>query len=309
MKKLAITNNVTRMFGRASLVAKKYSPEILIVAGIAGTVVSTVMACKATTKVSAVIEDAKKQIDTVHEVLETPELNEKYSQEDSKKDLTIIYAKTGVELVKLYGPAVIMGVASIGCILTSHNIIRKRNVALAAAYATVDQGFKEYRSRVVERFGEELDKELKYNIKAKEIEERIVDEDGNETVEKKTVNVAGPHINSMYARCFDETCTGWVRDSELNLYFLKQVEEWATKKLEKYGHLTLNEVYEKIGFQKTRAGAEVGWIYDEERPIGDNRVNFFIHDLHDENKRAFVNGYEKSIWVDFNVDGYILDKI
>lgn len=309
MKKLTIVDSMTRKLGKASLTVKKYSPEILIVTGVVGVIGSTILACKATTKVSAVIEEAKKQVDTVHEVLETPELKDKYTQEDSKKDLAIIYAKTGWELAKLYGPAVIVGTASIGCILTSHNIIRKRNVALAAAYATVDQGFKEYRNRVVERFGEELDKELRYNIKAKEIEERVVDDDGNESVEKKTVSVADPSVHSMYARCFDETCAGWTRDAEMNLYFLRQVEEWATKKLKRYGHLTLNEVYEKIGFQKTRAGAEVGWIYDEEHPIGDNRVDFLIYDLHDERKRAFVNGYEKSIWVDFNVDGYILDKI
>ena len=113
----------------------------------------------------------------------------------------------------------------------------------------------------------------------------------------------------MYAKCFDETCKGFQDDAELNKYFLLQVEEWATGKLKRQGHLTLNEVYEKIGFQKTIAGAEVGWIYDEEYPIGDNKVDFQIFDLHNEAKRAFVNGYEKAIWVDFNVDGYILDKI
>lgn len=309
MRKITIMDNVSRSLGRARLTVKKYSPEILLVSGIVGVVATTVMACKATTKVSTIIDDAKKQIDTVHEVLETPELEGKYTQEDSKKDLTIIYAKTGLELVKLYGPAVLMGVASIGCILTSHNIIHKRNAALAAAYATVDQGFKEYRNRVVERFGKELDKELRYNIKAQEVEEIVVDEKGNETVEKKTVYVASPNPYSMYAKCFDETCKGYQDDAELNKYFLMQVEEWATAKLKRQGHLTLNEVYEKIGFQKTRAGAEVGWIYDEEYPIGDNKVDFQIFDLHNEAKRAFVNGYEKAIWVDFNVDGYILDKI
>jgi hypothetical protein len=309
MKKITIVDSASRAFGRALITAKKYSPEILIVAGVVGTVVSTVMACKATTKVGSVIEIAKDQVDTIHEVLDTPELQDKYTKDDGKKDLAIVYAKTGMELVKLYGPAVVMGAASIGCILTSHNIVRKRNIALAAAYATVDQGFKEYRGRVIERFGEELDKELKYNIKAEEVEERVVDEEGNETVETKTVAVADPSPYSMYARCFDDTCSGWTRDAEMNLYFLMQVQEWANKKLRRYGHLTLNEVYEKIGFQKTRAGAEVGWVFDENNPNGDNYVTFHIHDLHDKNKRAFVNGYEKSIWVDFNVDGYILDLL
>lgn len=303
-------SSIARAFHKTGFQLKKHSPEILIVTGTVGVVASAVMACKATTKLSGILEKAKNEIDTIHECTENPELlpeGTKYTAEDGKKDLTIVYAKTGLELVKLYAPAVTLGALSLGAIISSNNILRKRNVALAAAYTAVDKGFKEYRGRVVERFGKELDRELRYNIKAREIEEKVVDEDGKEKVVKKTVQVADLNEPSVYARCFDETCLGWDRDPEYNLFFIRQRQEEANKRLRTEGYLYLNDVYEMLGFQKSKAGQIVGWVYDEECPNGDNYIDFGIYDLNDEQKRNFVNGLEQSIWLDFNVDGNIYD--
>lgn len=310
MNKMELFKNVTRNFNKTSLKLKKYSPEILVVAGVVGTVASAVMACKATTKVGQIMDKAKKDIKLIHDSVEHPEnLPEEYTVEDSKKDLAIVYAHTGLDLIKLYGPSVALGALSIASILTSNNILRKRNVAIAAAYTVVDSGFKEYRGRVIERFGEELDKELKLNIKAKEFEETVVDGKGKEKTVKKTVNVAEPNEYSDYARCFDDGCAGWDKDSEYNLMFLRHQQNHANELLRSKGYLFLNDVYDMLGIPRTRAGQVVGWIYDEKNPIGDNYVDFGIYDITREKNRDFVNGYERSIWLDFNVDGNILDLI
>ena len=161
---------------KVGLQIQKHSPEILVTVGVIGTVASTVMACKATTKVSVILEETKEKVDQVHTVLESDEYTEEeYSVEDSKKDLAIIYAQSAVKFAKLYGPSILLGAASISCILASHRILTKRNVALAAAYAGLDKGFKNYRKNVVERFGEAVDRELKYNIKAQKITDIEVD--------------------------------------------------------------------------------------------------------------------------------------
>ena len=308
MKKPAFMNNVSRTIHRAGFKIKKHSPEILVVAGVIGTVASAVMACKATLKVHDVVDQAREDIADIHEATEkgvTPS-GAPYTVEDSKKELTIVYAHTGVKLVKLYAPAVVIGALSITGIVASHQILRKRNVALAAAYATVDTGFKEYRSRVVERFGKELDRELKYNIKAKEVEAVVVNEDGSETTTKQTVEVVENHtLGSQYAVIFDDGCKGWSKDPEMNKFTLLQVQNWANEKLKAKGYLFLNDVYEMLGIPKTKAGHVVGWLYDEKHPVGDNFVDFGIFDIYDERKRAFVNGYERNIVVDFNVDGDI----
>lgn len=309
MKKLEIMNGLNRTFGRAGLKLKKYSPEILVGVGIVGTVTSAVMACKATLKIDDALAETKENLNKTHTYVEEYGYSEKYTEEDHKKDTTIIYAKAGIELVKLYAPSVILGTVSITAILAGHNVLRKRNVALAAAYATIDKGFKEYRGRVIERFGEELDRELKYNIKAKEIEETVVNEDGTETTVKKTVNVAEPSMYSDYARFFDDGCQGWTKDPEFNLMFLKDQQRFANDLLKSKGHLFLNEVYDMLGIPRSQAGQVVGWIYDEKHPVGDNFVDFGIYDLYNEKKRDFVNGYERTILLDFNVDGDILKMI
>ena len=309
MTATTIVNSVTRNIHKMGFKFRKHSPEILIVAGVIGTVASAVMACKATLKLNDVLDEAKETVEKIHECAENPEMKEQYSEEDSKKDLAIVYAQTGLKLAKLYGPSILLGAASLGCVFASNNIIRKRNVALAAAYATVDKGFKEYRGRVVERFGKAVDKELKYNIKAKEIEERIVDESGNEKAVTKTIDVADPNFTSDYARFFDDGCTGWDKDPEISLMFLKQQQNYANEMLKARGYLFLNEVYDMLGIPRSKAGQVVGWVYDEYGTVGDNFVDFGIYDTHSERKRAFVNGYERVILLDFNVDGNILDYI
>ena len=310
MKNLAIVNSMTRNLHKVGFKFKKHSPEILVVAGVVGTVASAVMACKATLKVNDILEETKVEIEKVTTVVADETISEeKYSEQDAKKDLAIIYAHTGIKFVKLYGPSIILGTLSITGILASNNILRKRNIALAAAYKAIDTGFKEYRSRVVERFGEELDKELRYNVKAKEIKEKVVDENGKEKTVKKTINVADPNFYSDYARCYDDGCKGWVKDSEYNLMFLRNTQSFMNEKLRAQGYLFLNDVYDALGIPRSKAGQVVGWIYDEKNPNGDNFVDFGIYDLYKEGSRDFVNGYERTIWLDFNVDGPILDLI
>lgn len=312
MAKLEFMNTVTRNLHRVGFKIKKHSPEILVGAGIVGVVTSGVMACKATTKLDEVLSEPKEKIDKIHELIEHPELvpeGKEYTEEDSKKDLTIMYVQSAVKVVKLYAPSVILGTVSIAAILGGHRILKKRNIALAAAYTTIDKSFKEYRGRVVERFGEELDKELRYNIKAKEIEETVVNEDSAETTVTKTVNVSEMGEYSDYAKFFDDGCTGWTKDPEFNLMFLKDQQRYANDLLQSKGHLFLNEVYDMLGIPRTQAGQIVGWIYDEKHPIGDNKVDFGIYNTYNEANRNFVNGYERTILLDFNVDGNILDMI
>lgn len=310
--KTELMNNVTRSLHKVGLKVKKHSPEILVAVGVVGTVTSVVLACKATLKVNEIIDETKELVDDIHEGVEGKKYlpdGAEYTQEDANRDLAIVYIQTGWKFVKLYGPAVAVGAVSIGCMLASNNILRKRNVALAAAFTAVDSSFKEYRGRVIERFGKDLDRELRYNIKAKEIEERIVDENGNETTVTKTVEVMDPNVHSIYSVVFCEGNLGWTRNAELNKVFLIQQQNYANDRLKTRGYLTLNEVYEMVGAQTTAYGQLAGWVYTEDSSVGDNFVDFGIFDIYNEKACDFVNGLEKSIILDFNCIGNILDYI
>lgn len=306
MKKTKLMTTLNSSFNKAGFKLKKHSPEILIVTGVAGIITSTVLACKATTKVSAILEKAKEDVNAIHDCAANESLAEEYTPKDAKKDMSIVYVQTGIKIIKLYIPAVTLGFLSIGSILASNNILRKRNVAMAAAYATVDKGFKEYRNRVVERFGEEVERELKHNIKTIKVDTVVIDENGKEKKVKETVQVTGePNEYSDYARFFDDGCTGWEKNSEYNLMFLRAQQQYANDKLKANGYLYLNDVYDMLGIPKTKAGQIVGWIYNSKDPIGDNYVDFGIYDTNRERTKDFVNGYEKTILLDFNVDGNI----
>lgn len=302
-----------RTTNKIGLILKKNSPKILMGVGIAGSVVSTVLACKATLKVKDILDEKNETVKQIHNCVEDETVD--YNEEDKKKDLTILYAQTGVKLAKLYLPSIALGALSIASIVSGYKILNKRNVALAAAYTVVDKGFKNYRKNVVERFGEEVDRELRHNIKAKQIEEKYIDKDGNEKTRKKKVyeisedKKPGEGI-SEYAKFFDEWNTDeHSKDPEYNLMFLRKQQDYANEVLKHQGYLFLNEVYDMLGIPRTQAGQVVGWIYDENNPTGDNYVDFGIYDLHDQQKRDFVNGLERNILLDFNVDGVIYDKI
>lgn len=310
-KKFLKKTNISRAFGKAKLQLKKHSPEILVISGVVGTVAAGVMACKATTKASDILEEMHESMNQIHKVNEMAKENENisYDENDLKKDTTMVYVQTGVKFAKLYGPSLAVGILSITSILVGHNILRKRNLALAAAYTTVSNSFKAYRGRVADRFGDDVEYQLRHGIKAEEVEETVVDDDGNEKTVKKTIDVMDPNKVSDFARIFDDGNIGWEKDSEHNLAFLKMQQNYANDILKTRGYLFLNEVYEMLGFNKTKAGQVVGWIFDESDPKCDNFVDFGIYRGESPAVRAFVNGDERSILLDFNVDGNILDRV
>ena len=312
MNKTQIMATVSGKMSRVVFSLKKHSPEILVVAGITGTVASAVMACKATTKIDTILDETERSVNTVHHYMKDPAMIEsgRYSEEDGKKDLAIIYTQTAVKMIKLYAPSVALGALSLTCILASNNILKKRNVALAAAYATIDKGFKEYRSRVIERFGETVDHEIRHNIKAQTFEETVTDENGKTKKVKTKVDITEtPNTYSDYARFFDEASSYWEKDSEYNLMFLRAQQQYANDKLRANGRLFLNEVYDMLDIPRTKAGQVVGWIYDDKNPTGDNYVDFGIYNTNRAVTRELMNGYERVILLDFNVDGNVWDNM
>ena len=304
INKNALVEKASRTFCKAGLKLKKHSPEILVVGGVVGLVTSGVMACKATTKLSAILDDSKEQIELFDKVAANPEMvKEEYTVEDAEKDKKIVRVQTAVKVAKLYAPSIAVGVVSIGAIFASNNIMRKRNVALGAAYATVDRAFKDYRNRVVDRFGEELDKELRYNLKTKEVKETVEDENGKKKTVKRNIKYMDSAMPSEFAVIYDDGCAGWTKDPEDNKFFLIQQQRYANERLKRRGYLSLNEVYELLGFPSTKAGQVVGWLYDCKDPNykGDNFVDFGLYNVDCEPNRDFVNGYERNIILDFNV--------
>jgi len=282
---------VTRAIARNQLLLQKNSPHILFGAGVIGVVGSTVLACRATLKMDEVLEEAKEKIDHATH-LDHPD----YSETDRRKDVNIVRVQTVVKIARLYGPAVVIGAASIACLTKSHQILSSRNAGLTAAYAALEKGFNEYRARVISKYGEDEDRDLRYGTREIETEVRG---------KKKKITRVGLGEPSIYARFFDVSSPSWSKEPEYNLIFLKCQQNYANDLLHARGHVFLNEVYDMLGIPRSKAGAVVGWLLG----VGDDFINFGVFDDRSDKARDFVNGFEGSILLDFNVDGVVYDRI
>lgn len=297
-----IVKSATNALSKTKFQLQKHQPEIMVIGGVIGGVVAAVMACKATTKASEVLAESKDQIEQINTLANDPDVtDEEYSADDHKRALATVYAQTGIEIVKLYAPSVVLGGMSIASILGGHNILRGRNMALAAAYTTLNTTFKDYRDRVVDRFGKDVEYQIRHNLKAEEITEKVEDpETGKKTKVKKTVLTRGDDEHERgYARLFDAACDNWNNDANLNRSFLSGAQNYFNDKLHAVGYVFLSDIYRYLGFRETPECRVVGWTLDGN---GDGYIDFGF-----DQDDMFMNGYNKDVWLDFNVDGPILD--
>lgn len=299
---------VSSKTARQVLVAQKHSPRILFAAGVVGVVGATVLACRATLKLTQVLDD--------HDVLVDKEraLHEKvdgtaYSDELLKKNLVKLNMKLAIDITRLYAPAVGVGILGVASLTGSHIVLTKRNTATMAAYAAVDKAYKDYRGRIIEKFGAETDRDISQGVEERKVEEKLADGTTATTTEKV---VKGPHIGgSGYAQVFDERSGKFTKMPGMNAQIVMMCQNYANDKLRSQGHLFLNEVWDMLQLPRTQAGSVVGWVYDDKNAAhtGDNYVTFNVFDGDSEEVEKFIEGKEKYVTLDPNVDGVIWDKI
>ena len=287
---------LTRTAARSILKAKKNSPTIFFVGGIAGVIGSTVLACRATLKVEETLDGIQGKIKDVSTTEVERSRMSSTQRTEHFKDVAWVYGGGAYDLMKLYGPAVIVGGLSIAALAGSHRTLMKRNAALSATVTSLSAAFEAYRGRVRDAIGASRELDIYRGI------ETIVstDEDGNKVAVKQMVGDGG---GSPYRRLFDEVSPFWSKEQEYNQNFVKLQESEANYKLQTYGHVFLNEVYDALGFERTPEGQIMGWLRDGD---GDGHIDF---GLDDPSNSMFMNGSERSAWLDFNVDGPIYSMI
>lgn len=286
------------------------APIIGITVGTVTLIGTTVWACKQTLKLPKTVEKAKKEIAEVKK--NVPSTNKK----EYTKALTKSYAHATLDVLKLYSGPIITGTLGLACIVAGTNEYYIRNAALTAEVTSLEAMFNRYRKNVRERYGEQVDQELRYGLKRETVTEKVVDE---ETGKKKTVKrdvLIMPDGNrfdnfSEYGRIWEDSNFNDETSRDYNLFFLKQCQSNANRILKKKGYLFLNEVYEMLGFPPTEAGQRVGWIRDPKHHItdkdyvGDNEVDFGITTVNRPVYEEYINGFQPYILLDFNVDGDI----
>jgi len=313
----SMKDDLSRGFGRGGLYLQKHSPEILLGAGLVGVVATVVMASKATLKANDIVEETNRQLTEVKLVADHDANFDdgKYTEEDEAKDKAIIYIQTGLKFAKLYGPAISIGALSLTAILASHGIMTNRQASLMAAYNLISETYRQYRNRVVEDFGEDVDKNYHLGLKVEKLTETVTDEEGKKTKVKTTKKVVyDPKAKSIYSRFFDESNPMFRSDRILNKAFLISQQNYMNDVLIIRGHLFLNEVYEALGFPHTKEGAIVGWVLkssvqEMKAEKRDGHIDFGLADVENDPGREFINLTNPTILLDFNVDGIMFDLI
>ena len=304
---MGFKENFTRMIGNGKLVIKKNSPEILLVAGIISGGAALATAVVSTLKVEAVLDEHIKSIEDAKAIEVGTELTDGtsgevtvYTESTKKRVVALRYGRTAWSIAKLYAPTIIFTGLSLTCILTSHGIMRKRNVALAASLATVRTAFDEYRGRVVRDLGHEMDQKFLYDSEEKTIENETTDENGKKKKTKEKYQM--PKVSSAYSRFFDESNPNWEKDGFSNYYFIRSKMLYLQNRLVRDGHLFLNDVYKELGLPITIAGQSAGWIYDFDNKES-SQIFFEGFDVNEIGNspavRALMNGYERNCLINF----------
>ena len=297
--------SITTAFYTGVARISKHAPTILSITASAGVIATGYLAWKAGTR----FEDVEgRDWDRRKECLRNADTipDEDVPKIERKNRILFI-----LDTVRSVAPAAIVGAATITMIYFSNSISKKRLAAMGAAYATLQTAFDGYKRTMVEALGKEsVDKILKPKLPnvGKSAEEILSSDNKSDAA-----NVSDAVVNSLkalspYARIIaEESSTCWDPNEDYTSQNLAAVQLWANRRLERKGHLFLNEVFDQLGLSRTREGAVVGWLKNGE---GDNYVSFGDFDA--SIYRVPSDDYtrvDSNFIVDFNVDGVIWDRI
>lgn len=282
--------------------ATKNSPEIAIALGLAGTVVATVLACKATIKAKEILNEYDDNKETVEKCMKETE-DEQYNEKDYKKDLLTIRIQTLSKLAKTYAIPAALEAASILAILKGHKILKGRYLALGATAELLRKHNNSIREEIERRYGKDVRDEIVKGIKTEVVS--VADENGATTREKETLKYIDRNdINSPYIHFFDAASRDFVDDREHNLAYLSLVERHATDmfRASSNGKITMNRVLEMLDLPFTSAGYVLGWDLND--PECDDFIDFGItEELIKDGDRL-----EPVIMLNFNCNGRIVNS-
>lgn len=279
---------------------------LLLAGGLTAGAGAIVCSSRATLKAKNIIETHKW---VRNDIEEAAEIDKVYAENDKKKDIRELYIGTGVSLAKAYTPAVVLGGAAAACIIGEHcvmqnrvNNLEKTVAGLGAAYVAIDNAFKAYRKRVIDKYGKEEDRRLRFGIEETVVEE--VDEKGKKKKVKK--EFAGEFNKDEFIIFFngDQPIFMWKdpmkynADWDANIRVLLGVQSFLQRKLDVEGKVYWNDLLSELGMKKTDNGQIVGW---KEGSIIDLGINKAI------NRRLIDGTEEECMILEPNIDGIIVD--
>lgn len=218
---------IAKAFKNISKVLRKHSPAILTGIGIAGMIVTTVAAVKATPKALQLVDE--------REIKEGKRL-------------------TNSEIVKTtwkcYIPSAVTGVCSVACLIGASSVNARRNAALATACTISETALKEYQEKAVEVVGKKKEQAIRDAV-AKEKLEQVQVKDREFIVTGKGET---PCFDPLTNACFKS-----------DIETLRRAENILNKRMRDEVKITVNEFLEEIGIGPCHEsiGESMGWDIDK----------------------------------------------
>lgn len=265
----------------------KHSPEILTGLGTVSIVAGVVLACKASTKVDEVIEEAKSGFQKIEKTISDKKFSDKYSEEDALKDRTIYAVNFGKKIIKMYWLPTLLLAGGLTMIIKSNSILRERNTYLMTSLVGLKETFDQYKNRVIEKYGKEAHEELLLEPTGEYFTETQFDE---ETGKKKKIKHAiYKSYLSEYGFVFNEKCKSYDKHKHYQESFIKLAEDYCNQKLIADGYLYLDTIYDHFGIydmmdpiEKKKylaLGHTFGWVYRPESDNFSNHIKFSVKEV------------------------------
>lgn len=317
---------VTKAVNVAVKWTKYHAPEILTAGGIISSVAAVVSASKAGIKASDIIKESEEIKEKLANIEATMEKNGEivdndgtviYNFEDLKKDVRTAKINLAWKMFKCYAKTIGLEVMSIVCSVGSSKIYRRRYTKameeiakLSIAFTSLESAFREYRERVKDKYGTEVEHDILMNAQEEVTDETIVTKSGKEKTVTNKIKKYDPNNTSIYARIYDSGNIGWTKNAQDNKFFLLNIQKEFNRKLHNIdpktgiGYVLLADVYKALGYSVTELSLRAGWIYDPNNPdhCSDDCIDFGLEDVNNPATARFYNEEETNVLLDFNCD-------
>ena len=287
---------------KAGFVLRQASPEILLGTGVVLSLAAIITACAKMKETDEVREELQEEL----EVIEETEVR-------GTKEYLAAHFKAGAKAIfrylVIFWLPILLWLLSMGSFWYSHGIMVKRNADLASVVVITMQELDKYRGRVREKVGSETENDLFYGLTKRPSGEviTVTDENGKEKKIKQQEKAIEDLPFAPFDRLFDRTNHNFQATPGNNLIFINGVRRSLEDKLRyratnnSNGWLTINEVYNELGFESTEAGFNFGWIYSKHDPeYCSTYLDFGVNECSDQVVKDYLSGKETVIPLHFN---------
>lgn len=309
-----IGTKVAVVTSKASVMLVKKAPTLLFIGGVTTTAGALISAIVATSKADACMDEFKENMDRIKENIElsnqkdNPE--EFYPVADQKKDIQIIYAHMIKTMAKIYLPTFLLEITGIFMLCKSHTILSKRNASLAAAYAALAKSYSDYRKRVREQFGEQVENDIYNGYVTSTYTEKVTSENGVTTEVEKTKETYKPLSPFSFLISLEDNPWG-MKDPYSILNQIDIITRSLNNRLEARipignykSFMTMNEIAEAYGESQRPEWATFVKYQDNKDITGALKMGITMDNAFIEGtpEWKFVNKITDGIWLTPNIE-------